>query len=85
MTIQDKIEQLRRCLSNQVDGAEISNEELESAQIVVEEANKIFEQGDISRMDPDLLEEICDKWNDLIDSKLSLFPELNTEIKHRVA
>ena len=85
MTIQDKIEQLRRCLSNQVDGAEISNEELASAQIVVEEANKIFEQGDISRMDPDLLEEICDKWNDLIDSKLSLFPELNTEIKHRVA
>ena len=85
MTIQDKIEQLRRCLSNQVDGAEISNEELESAQIVVEEANKIFEQGDISRMDPDLLEEICDKWNDLIDSKLSLFPELNTEIKHRAA
>ncbi|MDE5630156.1 MAG: hypothetical protein K2I70_01000 [Bacilli bacterium] len=85
MTIQDKIQQLRECLSNQENSAELSNEELQSAQIVVEEANKIFELGDISRMDPDLLEEICDKWNNLIDSKLSLFAELNTEIKHRVA
>lgn len=85
MTIQDKIEQLRKCLSDQENGAELSNEELESAQIVVEEATKIFELGDISRMDPDLLEEICDKWDNLIESKLILFPELNTEIKHRAA
>lgn len=85
MTIQDKIEQLRKCLSNQENGAEISNEELESTKTVVEEATKIFELGDISRMDPDLLEEICNKWEDIIDSKLSLFPELNTEIKHRAA
>lgn len=84
MTIQDKINQLRDCLSNQVEGETPSLEEIESIQNVVEEATKIFELGDISRMDPDLLEDIYDKWNNILDSKLSLFPEFSTELKHLV-
>lgn len=84
MTIQDKINQLRDCLSNQVEGETPSLEEIESIQNVLEEATKIFELGDISRMDPDLLEDIYDKWNNILDSKLSLFPEFSTELKHLV-
>lgn len=82
MTIQDKINQLRDCLSNEID--ETISSEREGIQNVVEEASKIFELGDISRMDPDFLEEIYDKWNNILDSKLSLFPELNAEKKHLV-
>lgn len=85
MTIQEKIKQLREYLSNQDDGVELLSEEKESIQTIIEEAAKIFELGDISRMDPELLEEICDKWDNLIDSKLILFPELNTEIRHHAA
>ncbi len=84
MTIQDKINQLRNCLSNSNDEGISSPDELESIQRVVEEASKIFELGDISRMDPDLLEDICNKWNHILDSKLSLFPEYNIELKHLV-
>lgn len=84
MTIQDKINQLRDCLSNQVEGETPTLEEIESIQNVLEEATKIFELGDISRMDPDLLEDIYDKWNNILDSKLSLFPEFSTELKHLV-
>lgn len=83
MTIQEKINQLRTYLSNE-EGANTTPEERENIAIVVEEATKIFEMGDISRMDPDLMEEMYAKWDSILDDKLSLFPSINQEAKHHI-
>lgn len=83
MTIQEKINQLRTYLSSE-EGLNTSPEERENMETVVEEATKIFEMGDISRMDPDLMEEMYAKWDSILDSKLSLFPSFNQEAKHHI-
>lgn len=83
MTIQEKINQLRTYLSSE-EGVNTTPEEKENIEIVVEEATKIFEMGDISRMDPDLMEEMYAKWDSILDDKLSLFPSFNQEAKHHI-
>lgn len=83
MTIQEKLNQLRTYLSKE-DMPVSSLEEKENLETVLEEATKIFEMGDISRMDPELLEEVYAKWDNILDSKLSLFPEFNQEVKHHM-
>lgn len=87
MTIQEKIKQLRDCLSNTSNDDNInllSQVEREDIKTVIEEATKIFELGDISRMDPELLEEVYKKWDSTLDTKLSLFPEFNQSAKHHI-
>lgn len=83
MTIQEKINQLRTYLSNS-ESSDTTAEERENIEVVVEEATKIFEMGDISRMDPDLMEEMYAKWDNILDSKLSLFPSIKEEVKHHI-
>lgn len=83
MTIQEKLNQLRTYLSKEETPIS-SPEERENLETVLEEATKIFEMGDISRMDPELLEEVYAKWDNILDSKLGLFPEFNQEVKHHI-
>ena len=83
MTIQEKLNQLRECLSKE-EAQSTTPEEKEDIETVISEATKIFEMGDISRMDPELTEEIYAKWDNILDTKLSLFPEFNQGVKYHM-
>lgn len=85
MTIQEKTNQLETCLSNMPEARNsISKEQIEIIQMVIEEATKIFGKGDILKSDPELFGEVYEKWNTMIDSKLSLFLEFNQSAKHHM-
>lgn len=93
MTIQEKINMLKTCLSktseseysNSVSWQEKKETEIKSILTVIETASNFFIKGVISKMDPAVLKETYEKWDALLDSKLEMFPEFKEEkVEHHI-
>ena len=79
MTIQDKIDTLKIYISKMNQNTQEDKDELNA---IIVNADILFSQDNISRLDIDLQEEAYDKWNKILDSALMLFPEYNTQFDH---
>lgn len=93
MTIQEKIKMLKTCLSktseseysNSVSWQENKETEVESILNIIDIASEFFLKGVISKMDPEVLKEVYEKWDTILDSKLKMFPEFKREkLKHHI-
>lgn len=89
MTIPEKLESLAACIS-QCDNVEYSiqarlgdnkEETLRELLIIVENGKKLFMSGSVDNLDYDVRQEAYAKWDNILNEKLSLFPEYSVELE----